>query len=100
MRSTWKLPFIASTDLGLLRRQRNYPARILTILNRSSTILNLFVGRRVLVHQGRRWVRFLVRDYMVGHKFGEYAPTRRVNADMHAKKKAKKGGASTSKKKG
>jgi small subunit ribosomal protein S19 len=44
--------------------------------SRRSTILPDFVGANVMVHNGNKFIPIYVTDNMVGHKFGEFAPTR------------------------
>ena len=50
--------------------------RVLKTWSRSSTIFPDFVGHTVAVHDGRKHVPVYVTEDMVGHKFGEFAPTR------------------------
>jgi small subunit ribosomal protein S19 len=57
--------------------------------SRRSTIIPEFVGANVLVHNGNKFIPVYVTDNMVGHKFGEFAPTRTFKghaADRKAKK--------------
>lgn len=57
--------------------------------SRRSTILPDFVGASVLVHNGNKFVPVYVTENMVGHKFGEFAPTRTFKGHA-ADKKGKK----------
>ena len=50
--------------------------RVLKTWSRSSTIFPDFVGHTFAVHDGRKHVPVYVTEYMVGHKLGEFAPTR------------------------
>jgi len=76
-RSSWKLPFV---DGYLLKKVKEYQSSskkpIIKIWSRRSTILPQFVGVNFAVHNGKKFVPVLVSDGMVGHKFGEFAPTR------------------------
>ncbi len=63
---------------------------IVKIWSRRSTILPQFVGITFGVHNGKKHVPVLVNEDMVGHKFGEFAPTRTFYGHT-ADKKAKKG---------
>ena len=54
---------------------------------RSSTISPEFVGRTIAVHNGRMHVPVLITENMVGHKVGEFAPTRQFKG--HSRKKIK-----------
>ncbi|MGN0666969.1 MAG: 30S ribosomal protein S19 [Huintestinicola sp.] len=50
--------------------------KVLKTWSRSSTIFPDFVGHTIAVHDGRKHVPVYVTEDMVGHKFGEFAPTR------------------------
>jgi small subunit ribosomal protein S19 len=76
-RSVWKGPFV---DLHLLKKAEtaqdtNARAPIKT-WSRRSTILPQFVGLSFNVHNGRKFIPVSVSEDMVGHKLGEFAPTR------------------------
>jgi small subunit ribosomal protein S19 len=96
MRSGWKPNYIDSglreAVVSMRKAKKTQPIHV---FSRSSTIVPSFIGRKVMVHQGKDFVKFTVKDYMLGHKFGEYAPTRKVGLDMHFRKKGKKGNAPT-----
>ena len=76
-RSIKKGPFIAPE---LLKRVEELNAKgekqILKTWSRASVIFPDFVGHTVAVHDGRKHVPVYVTEDMVGHKFGEFAPTR------------------------
>ena len=76
-RSIKKGPYIQPV---LLKRIQEMNAagekRVLKTWSRSSTIFPDFVGHTVAVHDGRKHVPVYVTEDMVGHKFGEFAPTR------------------------
>ena len=76
-RSTKKGPFVQPV---LLKRVQEMNAlgekRILKTWSRSSTIFPEFVGHTFAVHDGRKHVPVYVTEDMVGHKLGEFAPTR------------------------
>ncbi len=50
--------------------------KVVKTWSRSSTILPLFVGHTIAVHDGRKHVPVYITEDMVGHKLGEFAPTR------------------------
>jgi small subunit ribosomal protein S19 len=54
--------------------------------SRRSTILPEFIGANVLVHNGNKFIPVYVIDNMVGHKFGEFAPTRTFKGHASDKK--------------
>lgn len=76
-RSVWKGPFV---DSYLLKKaeaaKKSGRHDVIKIWSRRSTILPEFVGLTFGVHNGRKHVPVLVSEDMVGHKFGEFAPTR------------------------
>ena len=76
-RSTTKGPFVQPV---LLKRVEEMNAsgekRILKTWSRSSTVFPQFVGHTFAVHDGRKHVPVYVTEDMVGHKLGEFAPTR------------------------
>jgi small subunit ribosomal protein S19 len=57
--------------------------KVIKTWSRSSTILPNFVGHTIAVHDGRKHVPIYVTEDMVGHKLGEFAPTRTYKG--HAK---------------
>ena len=90
-RSSKKGPYV---DLRLLSRietmNRASDRRVLKTWSRDSTIFPQMVGHTIAVHDGRRHVPVFVSENMVGHKLGEFAPTRLFRA--HGGKKADKRG--------
>ena len=90
-RSSKKGPFV---DLRLLSRvetmNRSSDKRVLKTWSRDSTIFPQMVGHTIAVHDGRRHVPVFVSENMVGHKLGEFAPTRLFRS--HGGKKADKRG--------
>ncbi len=50
--------------------------KVIKTWSRRSTILPNFVGANVMVHNGNKFIPLFVTENMVGHKFGEFAPTR------------------------
>jgi len=92
MRSKWKFVYsnVRVDRAILLQKNRKFSRSIVKIYDRGSTILPIFIGQRVLVHQGMRFVKYLIKDYMVGHKFGEFALTKHIGERIHISKKNKK----------
>ena len=76
-RSVKKGPFVQPV---LLKRVKEMNAagekRVLKTWSRSSTIFPQFVGHTFAVHDGRKHVPVYVTEDMIGHKLGEFAPTR------------------------
>ena len=89
-RSVWKGPFV---DGYLLKKadaaRESGRNQTIKIWSRRSTILPQFVGLTFGVHNGQKHIPVLVTEDMVGHKFGEFAPSRTYYGHM-ADKKAKR----------
>ncbi len=90
-RSVWKGPFV---DCYLLKKAEKAQSSgrndVVKIWSRRSTILPQFVGITFGVHNGQKHVPVSVTEDMIGHKFGEFAPTRTYYghaADKKAKRK-------------
>lgn len=76
-RSTKKGPFVAEHLLKKVNSLNENRAKTpVKTWSRSSTIIPDFVGHTFEVHNGRTFVRVFVTEDMVGHKLGEFAPTR------------------------
>lgn len=76
-RSVKKGPYV---EARLLKRveemNKSGDKKVLKTWSRSSTIFPDFVGHTIAVHDGRKHVPVYVTEEMVGHKLGEFAPTR------------------------
>lgn len=89
-RSVWKGPFIDGFLLKKAEKARGSGRNdVIKIWSRRSTILPQFVGITFGVHNGQKFIPVLVTENMVGHKFGEFAPTR-IFYGHAADKKAKR----------
>ncbi|MGB0576037.1 MAG: 30S ribosomal protein S19 [Alphaproteobacteria bacterium] len=76
-RSVWKGPFVDGYLLKKAEASRGSGRKeIIRIWSRRSTILPQFVGLTFGVYNGQKFVPVLVTENMVGHKFGEFSPTR------------------------
>ena len=76
-RSTKKGPYVAPKLLRKVEEMNKNGEKIdLKTWSRSSTIFPDFVGHTFAVHDGRKHVPVYVTEDMVGHKLGEFAPTR------------------------
>ena len=85
-RSTKKGPFVQPKLLErVIDMNEKGEKRILKTWSRSSTIFPEFVGHTFAVHDGRKHVPVYVTEDMVGHKLGEFAPTRTVRGHAGSK---------------
>ena len=76
-RSVWKGPFVDGYLLKKAEAARSSARKeIIRIWARRATILPQFVGLTFGVYNGQKFVPVLVTENMVGHKFGEFSPTR------------------------
>jgi small subunit ribosomal protein S19 len=76
-RSVWKGPFVDAYLLKKAEKVRGSGrSEIIKIWSRRSTILPQFVGLTFGVYNGHKFLPVLVTENMVGHKFGEFSPTR------------------------
>jgi small subunit ribosomal protein S19 len=76
-RSVWKGPIVDGHLLKKVEEARSSGRKdIIRTWSRRSTVLPQFVGLTFGVHNGRKFLPVLVNENMVGHKFGEFAPTR------------------------
>jgi small subunit ribosomal protein S19 len=90
-RSLKKGPFIQSALVKRVRAMNEAgEKRVIKTWSRSSTIFPEMVGHTIAVHDGRKHVPVYVTESMVGHKLGEFAPTRTFRSHAGDKKKAKR----------
>ena len=76
-RSLKKGPFIEQKLLSkVLNAQESRSNRVLKTWSRRSTIIPEMVGITLAVHNGRKFIPVFVTENMVGHKLGEFSPTR------------------------
>ena len=86
-RSVWKGPFV---DMTLIKKAEKVSEsgrkEVIKTWSRRSTILPEFVGVNFAVHNGKRFIPVNVTEDMVGHKLGEFSPTRTFNSHTGDKK--------------
>lgn len=76
-RSITKGPYIEEKLLAQIREMNEKnEKRIVRTWSRRSTIMPEFVGHTLAVHNGKKFIPVYVTENMVGHKLGEFAPTR------------------------
>ena len=90
-RSVWKGPFVDGFVLRKAEKARaGGRAEVIKIWSRRSTILPQFVGLTFGVYNGQKHIPVLVSEDMVGHRFGEFSPTRTFHGHSAGDKKAKR----------
>lgn len=76
-RSVWKGPFVEEYVLKKAQAvQESGRNEVIKIWSRRSMIMPQFIGLTFGVYNGQKFIPVLVTDEMIGHKFGEFAPTR------------------------
>ena len=87
-RSVWKGPFVDGYLLKKAEVSRGAGRKdVIKTWSRRSTILPQFVGLTFGVYNGNKFLPVSVTENMIGHKFGEFAPTRLFKAHSVADKK-------------
>jgi small subunit ribosomal protein S19 len=90
-RSSWKGPFVDGYLLGKAAKAAEGGRRqAVKTWSRRSTIMPQFVGLTFQVHNGKTFIPVLVNEDMVGHKLGEFAPTRTYTGHGSDKKVKRK----------
>ena len=90
-RSLKKAPYVEEKLFNRVVEMNNKgEKKVLKTWSRSSTIFPEFVGHTIAVHDGRKHVPVYVVEDMVGHKLGEFSPTRTFKG--HAGSKTSKNG--------
>ena len=87
-RGVWKGPFVEASLLKKVEKFKNNKKPIKT-WSRKSTIIPDFIGVSFLVYNGKKFILITISEDMVGHKLGEFSPTRQFFGHTPADKKAK-----------
>ena len=88
-RSVWKGPFVEESLLKKVEKVKNDSNRKpIKTWSRKSTIIPDFVGFSFLIHNGKKFIPIKISEEMVGHKLGEFSPTRQFSGHTPADKKA------------
>ena len=96
-RGIWKGPFVHPSLLKKVDKLKDKGKRQpIKTWSRNSTIIPEFVGHSFLIHNGRSFIPITISEEMVGHKLGEFSPTRKFSGHTPADKKAAGDGGATS----
>ena len=88
-RSVWKGPFVDPSLIKKVEKQKNQTNKTpIKTWSRKSTIIPEFVGISFLIHNGKKFIPIKISEEMVGHKLGEFSPTRQFSGHTPADKKA------------
>ncbi len=98
-RGIWKGPFVHPSLLKQVDKIKSGDKKKpIKTWSRNSTIIPEFVGHSFLIHNGKNFIPITISEEMVGHKLGEFSPTRKFSGHTPADKKAAaEGGDSSSK---
>ena len=90
-RSLKKKPYVEERlKQRILKMNENGEKKVIKTWSRSSTIYPEFVGHTIAVHNGKTHVPVYVTEQMIGHKLGEFAPTRMYRGHAGSDKTAKR----------
>ena len=89
-RSVWKGPFVEESLIKKVEKQKLDPKKMpIKTWSRRSTIIPEFIGVGFLIYNGKKFIPVTISEDMVGHKLGEFSPTRTFFGHTPADKKAK-----------
>ena len=89
-RAVWKGPYVDESLIQKVEKQKNnINKKPIKTWSRKSTIIPEFVGFSFLIYNGKKFIPLTVSEDMVGHKLGEFSPTRIFFGHTPADKKAK-----------
>tara|TARA_Y100001970_G_scaffold144217_1_gene177142 strand:- start:9347 stop:9736 length:390 start_codon:yes stop_codon:yes gene_type:complete len=88
-RGIWKGPFVHPSLLKKIDKLKDSRKKMpIKTWSRNSTIIPEFVGHSFLIHNGKTFIPITISEEMVGHKLGEFSPTRKFSGHTPADKKA------------
>ena len=88
-RSVWKGPFVDPSLIKKVEQQKTKGRSVpIKTWSRKSTIIPEFIGTSFLIHNGKKFIPIKISEEMVGHKLGEFSPTRQFSGHTPADKKA------------
>ena len=88
-RSVWKGPFVDPSLIKKVEKLKDQTTKSpIKTWSRKSTIIPEFVGHSFLIHNGKKFIPIKISEEMVGHKLGEFSPTRQFSGHTPADKKA------------
>ncbi len=88
-RSVWKGPFVDPSLIKKVENLKNQSNKSpIKTWSRKSTIIPEFIGISFLIYNGKKFIPIKISEEMVGHKLGEFSPTRQFSGHTPADKKA------------
>nr|YP_009671008.1 ribosomal protein S19 [Passiflora arbelaezii]YP_009671033.1 ribosomal protein S19 [Passiflora arbelaezii]QCX30291.1 ribosomal protein S19 [Passiflora arbelaezii]QCX30292.1 ribosomal protein S19 [Passiflora arbelaezii] len=90
-RSLTKNPFVANHLLSKIQKLNTKAEKqIIVTWSRASTIIPTMIGHTIAIHNGKEKIPIYITDYMVGHKLGDFSPTRNFKEHTKHEKKARR----------
>jgi len=90
-RSTKKGPYVHHKLLSKVEALNESGTRqLLRVYKRASVIVPEFIGHNFEIYNGKKWFPLFITEELVGHKFGEFAPTRQFRSHSRDERKAKR----------
>lgn len=90
-RSLKKGPFVVNHLLKKIEKLNSQgEKKVILTWSRSSTIVPMMIGHTIAVHNGREHLPVFITDQMVGHKLGEFSPTRTFRGHFKSDKKSRR----------
>ena len=86
---TRPFPFVAENLLNKIEQlNKNNVKKVLKTWSRASTIVPIMIGHTIAVHNGKEYIPVFITEQMVGHKLGEFSPTRTFRGHIKNDKKS------------
>ena len=86
---TRSFPFVCLNLIHKIEQlNKNQNKKVIKTWSRSSTIVPLMIGHTIAVYTGREFIPVFITEPMIGHKLGEFAPTRTFRGHIKTDKKA------------
>ena len=92
-RSLHKGPYVSDRliqKVFVINRKRKKNKKVILTWSRASTVVPTMIGHTLGVHNGRIHIPVFITDQMVGHKLGEFSPTRKFRGHIKKNKRLKK----------
>ena len=91
-RSSKKGPFVEERLLARIQKMNDSGSKnMIRTWSRTSTVFPDMVGHTIAVHDGRKHVPVFISEQMVGHKLGEFAPTRTFRGHIKDDRRSRRG---------
>jgi len=76
-RGKWKAPYVQNSLITKVFKRKSAPQDEIKTISRQSVIIPKFIGYTVQIHNGKTFSKLKITEDMVGHKLGEFSPTRK-----------------------